>query len=75
MWRVVGSTSDSSWHITCVEPLLEVLWLRLHLNNSLHDAWPGQTGTEINCDKKVQKKDLKSIKNVIRCRDGMPKSM
>ena len=26
-------------------------------------------------DKKVQKQDLKNIKNVKRCRDGMPKSM
>ena len=26
-------------------------------------------------DKKIQKQDLKNIKNVKRCRDGMPKSM
>ena len=32
------------------------------------------TVTEINI-KKVQKQDLKSIKNVKRCRHGMPKSM
>ena len=30
--------------------------------------------TEINT-KKVQKQDFKNIKNVKRCRDGMPKSM
>ena len=34
----------------------------------------GLTVTEINI-KKVQKQDLKNIKNVKRCRDGMPKSM
>ena len=34
----------------------------------------GLTVTEINI-KKVQKQDLKNIKNVNRCRDGMPKSM
>ena len=34
----------------------------------------GVTVTEINI-KKVQKQDLKNIKNVKGCRDGMPKSM
>ena len=34
----------------------------------------GLTVTEINI-KKVQKQDLKNIKNVKICRDGMPKSM
>ena len=34
----------------------------------------GLTVTEISI-KKVQKQDLKNIKNVKRCRDGMPKSM
>ena len=34
----------------------------------------GLTVTEINI-KKVQKQDLKNIRNVKRCRDGMPKSM
>ena len=34
----------------------------------------GLTVTEINI-KKVQKQDLKNIKNVKRCRGGMPKSM
>ena len=34
----------------------------------------GLTVTEINI-KKVQKQDLKNIKNAKRCRDGMPKSM
>ena len=32
------------------------------------------TVTEINI-KKVQKQDLKNIKNAKRCRDGMPKIM
>ena len=34
----------------------------------------GLTVTEINIEK-VQKQDLKNIKNVKGCRDGMPKSM
>ena len=34
----------------------------------------GVTVTEINI-KKVEKQDLKNIKNVKGCRDGMPKSM
>ena len=34
----------------------------------------GLTVTEINI-KKVQKQDLKNIKNVRRCRDGLPKSV
>ena len=34
----------------------------------------GPTVTEINI-KKVQKQDLKNIKNVKGCRDGMPKSI
>ena len=34
----------------------------------------GVTVTEINI-KKVQKQDLKNIKNVKGCRDGMPKNM
>ena len=38
------------------------------------DLGPTVTVTEINI-KKVQKQDLKSIKNVKGCRDGMPKSM
>ena len=39
VWRVVGSTSDSSWHITCLEPplsmLFQVLGLWLHLKEIL----------------------------------------
>ena len=34
----------------------------------------GLTVTEINI-KKVQKQEIKNIKNVKRCRDGMPKSI
>ena len=34
----------------------------------------GLTVTEINI-KKIRKQDLKNIKNVKKCRDGMPKSM
>ena len=50
----------------------QVLVLWLHLKYSLLGL--GLTITEINI-KKVQKQDLKNIKNVKRCRDGMPKSM
>ena len=42
---------------------LEIFFLSLSL-----------TVTEVNI-KKVQKQDLKNIKNVKRCSDGMPKSM
>ena len=74
--RVVGPSSGSSWlyytllFITVnaisssgVVVTLEIFFLGL-----------GLTVTEINI-KKVQKQDLKNIKNVKRCRDGMPKSM
>ena len=47
--------------ITCLEPLLNCQCHNLQV-------------LKINI-KKVQKQDLKNIKNVKGCRDGMPKSM
>ena len=65
--------------ITFLELLLklslpfQILGLWLHLKEIFFDL----TVTEsiIVTSKKVQKQDLKNIKNVTRCRDGMPKSM
>ena len=51
--------------------LFKVLGLWLHLNEIILGL--GLTVTEINI-KKVQKQEIK-IKNVKRCRDGMPKSI
>ena len=77
--RVISTPLDSSWHITCLEPLLscqimrfQVLELWLHLKETFLGL--GLTVTEINI-KKVQKQEIKNIKNVKRCRDGMPKGM
>ena len=53
--------------------LFQVLGLLLHLKE-IFFLGLGVTLTEVNI-KKVQKQDLKNIKNVKRCRDGMPKSM
>ena len=52
---------------------LQVLGLWLHLEE-IFFLGLGLTVTEINI-KKEQKQDLKIIKNVKRCRDGMPKSI
>ena len=54
--------------ITCLEPLLNC---QCHNFTSFERLG---LVTEINI-KKVQKQDLKNIKNVKGCRDGMPKSM
>ena len=69
-------SSDSSWQCyyilettTKLSMPFQVLGLWLHLFLGL-----GLTVTEINI-KKVQKQELKNIKNVKGCRDGMPKSM
>ena len=63
----------------CLEPLLKLnavqvlgLWLLVHLRKHFLDL--GLAVTEINT-KKVQKQENKNIKNVKRCRDGMPKTM
>ena len=58
---------------TKLSMLFQVLGLWLHLKE-IFFLGLGLTVTEINI-KKVQKEDLKNIKNVKRCRDGMPKSM
>ena len=63
--------------ITFLEALLsmpfQILGLYLYLKE-IFLVGLGLTVTEINI-KKVQKQDLKNIKNVKGCRDGMPKSM
>ena len=48
-----------------------VLWLHV---KEIFFLGLGVTVTEVNI-KKLQKQDLKNIKNVKGCRDGMPKSM
>ena len=50
------------------------LSMQFQVLNEIFFLGLGLTVTEINI-KKVQKQDLKNIKNVKRCRDGMPKSM
>ena len=77
--RVVGPSSGSSWlYYTCLEPLLNCQ--RRFKSSGVAVTLEkfflglGLTVTEINI-KKVQKQDLKIIKNIKRCRDGMPKSM
>ena len=74
-------SSDSSWQCyymlgttTKLSMLFQVLGLQLHLKEIFFFLGLGLTVTEINI-KKVQKQDLKNIKNVEGCRDGMPKSM
>ena len=83
--RVVGPSSGSSWPYfthnhympgTTTKLSMPFQVLLLWFNNTLEISFLGLglTVTEINI-KKVQKQDLKSIKNVKRCRDGMLKSM
>ena len=71
--RMVSPSSDSSWYIICLEPLLDCqccprLWLHVHLRET---CFLGLGLTVI--EEKVQKQDFKNIKNVKRCRDGMQK--
>ena len=66
---MVGLLSDSSWQ--CYYMLGTTTKLSM---SSFERLGLGLTVTEINI-KKVQKQDLKSIKNVKGCRDGMPKSI
>ena len=78
--RVVGPSTGSSWAIlhnhympgttTKLLTPFQVLVLWLHLKE-IFFLGLGLTVTEINIIK-VQKQDLKNVK---RCRDGMPKSM
>ena len=60
--RAVGPSLYMPGTTTKLSTLFQVLVLHL-------------TVTEININKLVQKQDLENIKNVKRCRDGMPKSM
>ena len=55
--------------ITCLEPLQNCQCHNFQVLKGLD-----LTVTEINM-KKVQKQDLKNIRNVKGCRDGMPKSI
>ena len=56
--------------ITSLEPLLNAIIFKFLKSTGL-----GLTVTEIKNIKKVQKQDLKNIKNLNGCKDGMPKSM
>ena len=58
--------------ITCLEPLLNCQCCFKFWGCSYTFLGLGVTVTEVNI-KKVQKHDLKNIKNVKGCRDGMPK--
>ena len=52
--------------------------LTTSLDCNVHSAYSSSVSvpeSSIVLDKKAQKQDLKNIKNVKRCRDGMPKSM
>ena len=80
--RAVGPLSGSSW---LYYSLLLHAWNYYSTVNTVSSSGVvvtleifflglGLTVTEINI-KKVQKQDFKNIKNVKRCRDGMPKSM
>ena len=60
---MLGTTTNSAVSSSGVVVTLEIFFLGL-----------GVTVTEVNI-KKVKKQDLKNIKNVEGCRDGMPKSM
>ena len=73
--RVVGLHQILAGNvITCLEPLLNCRFKFWCCGYTLFFLGLGLTVTEINI-KKGQKQDLKNIKNVKRCRDGMPKSM
>ena len=78
--RVVGLHQISSWQCyyilgstTKLSMPFQILGLYLYLKE-IFLVGLRLTVTEINI-KKVQKQDLKNIKNVKGCRDGMPKSM
>ena len=60
--------------ITCLE--LTELSINAILSSGLCIVTLGRNLLRLRSNtKKVQKQDLKNIKNVKRCRDGMPKSM
>ena len=78
--RVVGPSSGCSWLYyympitTTIKTVNAVSSSGVVVTLEIFFLGLGLTVTEINI-KKVQKQDLKNIKNVKRCRDGMPKSM
>ena len=78
--RAVGPSSGSSWlyytllHAWNYETVNAISSSGVLVTLEIFFLGLGLTVTEINI-KKVQKQDLKNIKNVKRCRDGMPKSM
>ena len=72
--------ADFSWQCyymvgttTKLSVLFQVLGLWVHMKE-IFFLGLGVTVTEVNI-KKLQKQDLKNIKDVKGCRDGMPKSM
>ena len=67
-------SSDSSWQSYYILRTTTKLSIPFQVLKEIFFLGLGLTVTEINI-KKVQKQDLKNIKNVKGCRDGMPKSM
>ena len=67
-------SSDSSWQCYYMLGTTTKLSMPFQVLKEIFFLGLGLTVTEINI-KKVQKQDLKNIKNVKGCRDGMPKSM
>ena len=80
VWRVVGPSAGSSWLCyympvtTTIKTVNVVSSSGVVVTLEIFFFGLGLTVTEINI-KKVQKQDLKNIKNLKRCRDGMPKGM
>ena len=74
--RAVCPSSGSSWlyYIPRTTTKLSTLFQVLVLSQVTLEIFFLGLGLTVNI-KKVQKQDLKNIKNVKRCRDGMPKSM
>ena len=75
--RVVGPSAGSSWLYYYMPVTTTIKTVNAVSSSGVVVTFffgLGLTVTEINI-KKVQKQDLKNIKNVKRCRDGMPKSM
>ena len=78
--RVVGPSAGSSWLYyympvtTTIKTVNAISSCGVVVTLEIFFFGLGLTVTEINI-KKVQKQDLKNIKNVKICRDGMPKSM
>ena len=76
--RVVGPSAGSSW-LYYYMPVTTTIYKTVNAVSSSGVAVTLEIfffglGLTVNI-KKVQKQDLKNIKNVKRCRDSMPKSM